>query len=378
MNSIATLLQAAKYVESFERSMRYKLQDLPDEIILKILSYADVKDLTSCGQLSKRIRNISQDNSLWVTASFEKKIVKLELLELILSKGCKILNISNSTIVGRLSSRIENQLRVLHLSQSSWGCPTLGCPDSVYHERNIDVLEQLLFSCCSLQQLELRGLSITSNMAVSICKNGKTLQALNLSHSFVDESVLDNIVPNGNLQAIFQCCQELKEINLNFINGEEGLSEESFDMKLLVNNISEKVEKLNLRNNDIKDDHIKILLSRCNKIKTLSLETYFMTDDSLTYIRKYLNHALEELSLVEDGTGVEDGNGITFTGFLELKSMPRLKILNLYHEKNCVEIQYLRKHLPHIKISLSLFHHWQMKCFDFCSNITEEKIGIDF
>jgi hypothetical protein len=31
---------------------------------------------------------------------------------MILSKGCKILNISNSIIVGRLSSSIENQLRV--------------------------------------------------------------------------------------------------------------------------------------------------------------------------------------------------------------------------------------------------------------------------
>jgi hypothetical protein len=58
-------------------------QDLPDELILKILSYSEAKDLISCGHISKRTRNISRDSSLWVTANLEKKIVKTELLEMI-------------------------------------------------------------------------------------------------------------------------------------------------------------------------------------------------------------------------------------------------------------------------------------------------------
>ena len=103
--------------------MRGKWQDLPNELILKILSYSETKDLISCGQLSKRTRNISRDRSLWVTANLEKKIVKTELIELILGKGCNILNLSNSTIVGHLSSSIKSQLRVLDLSQSAWGFP---------------------------------------------------------------------------------------------------------------------------------------------------------------------------------------------------------------------------------------------------------------
>ena len=70
-------------------------QDLPDELILEILSYSDKNILIRCGQVSRRIRKISHDDSLWVTASLEKKIVKTELLEMISAKGCKILNISN-------------------------------------------------------------------------------------------------------------------------------------------------------------------------------------------------------------------------------------------------------------------------------------------
>ena len=61
-------------------------QDLPDELILKILSYAEAKDLINCGQVSKKIRRISQDDTLWATANLEKKIVKTELIEMILRK----------------------------------------------------------------------------------------------------------------------------------------------------------------------------------------------------------------------------------------------------------------------------------------------------
>ena len=359
MNSIDALLQAAEYIERCERGMRNKWQDLPDELILKISSYFEVKDLICFGQVSKRTRNISRDRSLWVTANLEEKTVKIELLELILSKGCKILNISDSTIVGSLSSKIESQLKVLNLSQSYWELPIQRLPgpvDCLMFE-DFDVLEQLIWSCCSLQQLEMQGLCITPKMVASICKNGKTLQALNLRDSFVYESTYpydtSYTVLKSNIQAIIKCCQELKELDLNFFNEHVGLPD--IDLEFLARNITPNVEKLNLRNHGILDDQVKILLSRCDKIKTLNLEAYFMSDVSLTYIRKYLNFTLEELSLVDDGTGTEDGNDITFTGFLELKSMPKLKVLYLYHEKfDCEKIQNLRQHLPHMKISHTL------------------------
>ena len=121
-------------------------QALPDELILKILSYSDIKDLMNCGQVSKRTRKISHDGALWVTANLERKIVKTELLEMILSKGCKILNIFDCTIVGSLSSNMKSQLKALELSQSV---------------SKIDVLEKLLLSCFSLQHLKMEGVHLT-------------------------------------------------------------------------------------------------------------------------------------------------------------------------------------------------------------------------
>ena len=60
MSNNSALLQANEYTEMREGEMRRKWQDLPDELILKILSYSEVKDLISCGQLSKRTRNIRE------------------------------------------------------------------------------------------------------------------------------------------------------------------------------------------------------------------------------------------------------------------------------------------------------------------------------
>ena len=129
-----------------------KLQGLPDEVVLKILSYSEIKDLISCGQVSKRIRRISRDGTLWLTANLVKKIVKSELLELILSKGCKILNISNSTILGHLSSNIKSQLSVVNFSKPLCKCNEV---DGCDCDENTGILEELLFSCCLLQHLVL-------------------------------------------------------------------------------------------------------------------------------------------------------------------------------------------------------------------------------
>jgi hypothetical protein len=242
------------------------------------------------------------------------------------------------------------------LSQSSWGCPARKWPAQVYHEENIFKIKKLLFSCCSLQNLKMEGLLITSKMAVSICKNGKTLQVLNLNHSFVYDTFdrLGLNVPNGDFQSIIKSCQELKELDLNYVNASnianenEGLLSDE-DLEILAENISPNVEQLNLINQDVEDEHVKKMLTRCNKIKVLTLEALFISDDSLKTIRQYLNLALEELTFGHCG-----GFSTKFPSFLKLKSMPRLKILNIYIRKGSddrkEEIQNLRQHLPHLII----------------------------
>ena len=332
-------------------------QDSPDEVILKILSYAEAIDLINCGQVSKKIRRISQDGTLWATVNLEKKIVKTELIEMILKKGCEVLNLRQSTILGSLSSisrsglrrRLlipKSQLRVLKLSRPE--CNTnCNCDTDTYSDTDIDcnentgVLEDLLLVCSSLQYLEMEDVLLTTTMAKSICKNGKTLQILNLNSSDLQSS-------HSKYLQIFRSCQELKEINLANVNQGDGIK--VMDLVFLAGNIAPNVEKLNL--SSIPHDPLfikQILLRRCNKLKALSIEATWITDCSLKYIRHCLSHTLEELSLGHC-------DNISFNGFLELKPMPKLKILNLYYNKKDggEEIQYLTKHLPYVKIKV--FH----------------------
>ena len=241
-----------------KRSKMSKIQDLPDELVLKILRNSETKDLISCGQVSQRIRKISHDCSLWVTANFERKIVKTQLLEMILSKGCKILNISNSAFVGTLNANVKSHLRVLDLSQSDLAFSSC--------TKNTKVFEELLDSCRSLQHLKMKALPITPKMALSICKNGKTLQKLNLNYTFVDESSYSDNQPYESFEKIIKWCQELKEVDLT--GSDSGLNR--YNLDFLVKNITPNIEKLNLKSTLFDYELVKILFRRCQKIETMS------------------------------------------------------------------------------------------------------------
>ena len=84
-------------------------------------------------------------------------------------------------------------------------------------------------------------------------------------------------------------------------------------------------------------------------------------------IKQHLNLTLEELSFGPDDRDTfslepyardmvidfrqANPPRISFNGFLELKSMPRLEMLNLYYKKDdSKEIQNLRQHLRNLMI----------------------------
>ena len=59
------------------------IEDLPNEIILKILSYLEIKDLYRCMAVNKRMRAIANDKSLW-------KRIHLEGRASYKSKSCRL------------------------------------------------------------------------------------------------------------------------------------------------------------------------------------------------------------------------------------------------------------------------------------------------
>ena len=64
---------------------------LPDEVILKIFAYLDIIDLIHCGQVSKRFREVSQDETLQ-KLNLDEREVPNNFLKLLISRGLKYLS----------------------------------------------------------------------------------------------------------------------------------------------------------------------------------------------------------------------------------------------------------------------------------------------
>ena len=53
---------------------------LPDEVVLAIFSYLDSITLRSCGQVSRRFREISQDKTLWQKLNKLKETMPIPII----------------------------------------------------------------------------------------------------------------------------------------------------------------------------------------------------------------------------------------------------------------------------------------------------------
>ena len=156
-----------------------QFQTLPDEIILKIMSNLSVEKLIQWGQVSKRIRNISHDISLWQNVDLYEKKVSTDFVKMILSNGCKHLNLSYCTLVGNLSLKKPSNLRGLDLTHCL---------------ARIDVGEELLASCNSLTTLMLSGFGLSQKMVNRVCEYGKQLNYLTLVGSASKKKKVRKIV----------------------------------------------------------------------------------------------------------------------------------------------------------------------------------------
>ena len=79
-------------------SSRYSIEDLPNEILLKVFNYLEFKDLGYCAQISRRFREISQSPPLWETVIENNQTIPAGFILHALNLGCKYLHLENSTI----------------------------------------------------------------------------------------------------------------------------------------------------------------------------------------------------------------------------------------------------------------------------------------
>ena len=150
------------------------LDRLPDEILLKIFNYLDIQELLRYSHVSKNIRRICNDKSLWKIVDLSGRKVRAEFIKIVLENDCKNLNLEDTKIDGSIKLSKTSKLMCLNLEMN---------PRKVSKSFFIEIL----LSCSSLQNLMLGGhLLNTALLQKFFSQNGQTLQMLNFGFSYCD------------------------------------------------------------------------------------------------------------------------------------------------------------------------------------------------
>ena len=297
------------------------LQAMPDEIVLKILIYLEIKNILKMSQTSKRFHAICQENTLWQIADissnkqYEFKRVPTAFIHKLLGKECKELRLQQLKLKGKLDFNDESKLEYLYIKNVK--------------VKN-GVLEQILTSSKSLQVLRFRNLKLNFNLIVNISQNNsKTLLKLDLRGCQGLFQSIQHIVKN---------CTELTELNLF----DTKIS--AYSMIYLANKLTPKIRQLYLGGIDnVRDQHITTLVKRCNTITDLDISGTDVTNNSITSIIEHLKLSLQKLNV--------NDTFVDCSKLSELKVMSMLKILFCQHLQYG-EIISLQKQLPDVHIDI--------------------------
>jgi hypothetical protein len=242
-----------------------KLEDLSDEVLIIILRNLDKNDLIQCGYVSKRFRDISYDQTLWQKVNFRYQSVSVGFLNFVLNNGCKNICLAEAKMFVLQKQKLKGPLSLNKVI-------ALKYLDLSWSKINKNILETLLESCFSLQELSMGNLTLSSQMISSIChQNGQSLRLLDLRLCWG--------LNLNSIQLISEKCTQLNEINLDKTN----LSEDA--IKILLNNLTAKIEKISLWGVfSVRDEHITTLVQRCNKLLVLNLQGTSITNTSITNI----------------------------------------------------------------------------------------------
>ena len=102
------------------------MQDLPDEIILKVIEYLNINQLVKFGEVSKRMRAVRNDKSLWKKINLSKNDrwdyyihheidVPTDFVKMVIENGCQYLSL-HFMKVGTGNGKIVFSSKIVFLS----------------------------------------------------------------------------------------------------------------------------------------------------------------------------------------------------------------------------------------------------------------------
>ena len=298
-----------------------QLQDLSDEIILKIFSFLHQKDLLQVAQVSKRTSVISKDSSLWGKVNFQWITVTTSFLQQVINRRCKDLNLGYAKLEGTLNLTGHSELKTLDISNC---------------KANEGVLEELLGSCHSLEKIGMMNLTTISPIMLKIVceQNGRTLQFLNMKDC-------KGLFPLNAIELITSNCTQLSSLYLLNVK----ISEDAVNH--LLNFLNPNIECLSFGyGHVVEDSHVEILVKRFKKIKQLGIKSRRISNLTVDHIVNNLKGTLRLLHL--------EAENIFCEKLQDLKAMKQLQFLTgrrLRHNdgRRSEEIKRLRELLTNVK-----------------------------
>ena len=152
-----------------------ELAEFPDEIILKMFSSLDLKDLLNCGQVSKRFRSISHDEFLWQRIDLTGTSVSAAFIQFILDRGCKHLDLSNSFAL------------------------------------DLNPIQHIFNNCVQLTELNL-----VESTNISIKESSFLFKSRTPQLEKVEICILYNEDPGEHVKILLERCNQLKELHLKY------------------------------------------------------------------------------------------------------------------------------------------------------------------
>ena len=295
----------------------YKLDDLPDEVALNILGFLNLKQLLLCGQVSKRLRAIGNDKSLWLNLNLCQRKVPYDFIEKAAGNGCQYLSLVDCNIIGWTGkSKLPFNLKYLNVCGQFQGA------------------QKLVQNFSSLQKLSLAGSTLDSDDIQHLCQNTQTLKVLDLRDCKIDLHCHTELV-----QDLLTNCAHLTELNIGQVSQIYPIFLDGNIIKALVDNLTPTILKVSLGGQpNLQDEHVKKLVERCNNITHLNLSDTLITNDSVHSIIDQLKASLKKIDVAQ--------TNVDFATLIQLKSMPALKTLI------CDDpIENLKQQLSHISIN---------------------------
>ena len=303
------------------------IEFLPNEVLMNIFSHFNIKDLFKCGKVNKRFRQISHDKSFWKCVNLYNQRVSCQFVAQILELGTEYLNLQGVTLLDDSDAVIpqKNSVKYLNLAfnkiedkflvrllRSSVSLEKISLAGGINHNFEQIRYDEARTSRTSLDEVTMK--LCMSWFIECLLPNSKMLTTLDLSNN----SVYSYIIDSESMKEILLNCVELKEANF------EG---EIDDEEFFVNNLTPKIEKLNISYNaGFKDKHIVQLVKRCKNITELDLDGCDLdfveeNQNCLIAISENLSQSLIKLQLPEQS--------ILYHEFL--KSLPKLRYLWIHN-----------------------------------------------